>query len=92
MKTIVSGIQPTGDINIGTYLGSIKNFVALQKEYQEHHFFLFIADVHALTVAHDPALLKKRIVSLAAMYVASGIDLERTSLFIQSEVFHLHFE
>lgn len=86
MKTIVSGIQPTGDINIGTYLGSIKNFVALQKEYQDHHFFLFIADVHALTVAHDPQLLKKRILALAAMYVASGIDLERTSLFIQSEV------
>lgn len=86
MKTIVSGIQPTGDINIGTYLGSIKNFVALQKEYQDHHFFLFIADVHALTVAHDPLALKKRIQSLAAMYIASGIDLERTSLFIQSEV------
>lgn len=86
MKTIVSGIQPTGDINIGTYLGSIKNFVALQKEYQDHHFFLFIADVHALTVSHDPLLLKQRIKSLAAMYVASGIDLERTHLFVQSEV------
>lgn len=86
MKTIVSGIQPTGEINIGTYLGSIKNFVALQKSHPDHHFFLFIADTHALTVAQEPAKLRAAIKSLAAMYVACGINLEQTSLFVQSEI------
>lgn len=86
MKTIVSGIQPTGEINIGTYLGSIRNFVALQKAYPDHHFFLFIADTHAVTVKQDPLALKKAIRSLAAMYVACGIDLKQTSLFVQSEI------
>lgn len=86
MKHIVSGIQPTGELNIGTYLGSIHNFVALQKEFKDHRFFLFVADVHALTVKHEPALLKKAIRSLAAMYLACGLDLNQTCLFIQSEV------
>ena len=86
MKTIVSGIQPTGELNIGTYLGSIRNFVALQKSHPDHHFFLFIADTHALTVPQDPVQLRKAIKSLAAMYVACGINLEQTSLFVQSEI------
>lgn len=86
MKHIVSGIQPTGELNIGTYLGSIHNFVALQKEFKDHRFFLFVADVHALTLKHEPALLKKAIRSLAAMYLACGLDLNQTCLFIQSEV------
>jgi len=86
MKTIVSGIQPTGELNIGTYLGSIRNFVALQKSHPDHHFFLFIADTHALTVPQDPVQLRRAIKSLAAMYVACGINLEQTSLFVQSEI------
>ncbi len=86
MKTIVSGIQPTGELNIGTYLGSIKNFVALQKSHPDHRFFLFIADTHALTVPQDPIKLRAAIKSLAAMYVACGINLEQTSLFVQSEI------
>lgn len=86
MNHIVSGIQPTGELNIGTYLGSIHNFVALQKEHPNHRFFLFVADVHALTVKHEPAKLKQAIRSLAAMYIACGLNLEQTCLFIQSEV------
>jgi tryptophanyl-tRNA synthetase len=86
MKHIVSGIQPTGELNIGTYLGSIHNFVALQKEFKDHRFFLFVADVHALTVKHEPAQLKKAIRSLAAMYLACGLDINQTCLFIQSDV------
>jgi tryptophanyl-tRNA synthetase len=86
MKHIVSGIQPTGELNIGTYLGSIHNFVALQKEFKDHRFFLFVADVHALTVKHEPAQLQKAIRSLAAMYLACGLDINQTCLFIQSDV------
>lgn len=86
MHHIVSGIQPTGELNIGTYLGSIHNFVALQDEFKDHRFFLFIADVHALTVKHDPGQLKQAIRSLAAMYVACGLHLDQTVLFVQSEV------
>lgn len=86
MNHIVSGIQPTGELNIGTYLGSIHNFVALQNEFKDHRFFLFVADVHALTVKHEPAKLKQAIRSLAAMYVACGLNLDQTCLFIQSEV------
>lgn len=86
MKTVVSGIQPTGELNIGTYLGSIRNFVALQKSHPNHHFFLFIADTHALTVKQEPAKLRQAIKSLAAMYVACGINLDQTSLFVQSDI------
>ncbi len=86
MKTIVSGIQPTGSINIGTYLGSIQNFVKLQDEYPDHHFMIFIADLHAITVAQDPKKLRQTIKELAAIYIACGLDPRRVSLFIQSEV------
>ncbi len=86
MKHIVSGIQPTGSINIGTYLGSIRNFVRLQREYDEHHFMLFIADLHAITIPRDRLELRKTIKELAAMYLACGLRQENLSLFIQSEV------
>ncbi len=85
-KTIVSGIQPTGSINIGTYLGSIRNFVKIQEAYQDHHFFLFIADLHAITVPQDKATLRKNIKELAAIYLACGLKKANLSLFIQSEV------
>ncbi len=85
-RTIVSGIQPTGTLNIGTYLGSIKNFVKLQETYQDHHFFLFIADLHAITIPRDRLKLRRTIKELAALYLACGLKKERLSLFIQSEV------
>lgn len=86
MKHIVSGIQPTGAINLGTYLGSIKNFVTLQETYTDHHFFLFIADLHAITVPQKSTELRKMIKELAALYIACGLKKERLSLFIQSEI------
>ena len=86
MKHIVSGIQPTGSLNLGTYLGSIRNFVKLQDTYPEHHFMLFIADLHAITIPRDRLELRKTIRELAALYLACGLRQERLSLFIQSEI------
>jgi tryptophanyl-tRNA synthetase len=86
MKRILSGIQPTGSLNIGTYLGSVKNFVRLQDEMPDYEFFIFIADLHAITVHKDKQQLRTLIRELAALYIACGLDPERVHLFIQSEV------
>lgn len=86
MPRLLSGIQPTGNITLGNYLGAIKNFVKLQDELPDYEFFIFIADLHALTVAQDPQKLRKNIKSLAAIYLACGLRRERVHLFIQSEV------
>lgn len=86
MKRILSGIQPTGSLNIGTYLGSVKNFVKLQDKLPDYEFFIFIADLHAITVHKDKQELRKLIKELAALYIACGLDPERVNLFIQSEV------
>src|SRR5690625_4064976 len=83
MKTIFSGIQPSGTLTIGNYLGAIRQFVQLQ---DEHHCFFCIVDEHAITVPQDPHELKNNIRSLAALYLAAGLDPERSTLFIQSEV------
>lgn len=86
MKHIVSGIQPTGTVNIGTYLGSIKNFVKLQETYSDYHFLIFIADLHAITIPRDRLALRKTIKELAALYLACGLKKDRLSLFVQSEI------
>jgi tryptophanyl-tRNA synthetase len=86
MKRIVSGIKPTGSLTLGNYLGAIKQFVKLQKERNEDEFFLFIADLHAITTRQVPHELRKRTLDIAAMYLACGLDEERTTLFIQSEI------
>lgn len=86
MKTIVSGVQPSGTLTIGNYLGAIKNFVDLQNNGEEKELFVFIADLHAITVPQDPAKLRQSIKSLAALYIACGLDPNITTLFIQSEV------
>jgi len=86
MKRILSGIQPTGSLNIGTYLGSVKNFVKLQDEMPEHEFFIFIADLHAITIHKDKQELRQKIRELAALYIACGLRPERVNLFIQSEI------
>lgn len=91
MKTLVSGIQPSGRLTLGNYLGAIKNFVALQDEGEFEEFFVFIADLHAITVPKDPAALRQSIKKLAALYLACGLNPERITLFIQSEV-HEHAE
>ncbi|MGI6392227.1 MAG: tryptophan--tRNA ligase [Candidatus Izemoplasmatales bacterium] len=86
MTRILSGIQPSGTLTLGNYIGAIKQFVELQKGHADAEFFLFVADLHAITVEQDPKILRKKIRQVAAMYVASGIDLDRTTLFIQSEI------
>ncbi|MEH7110402.1 MULTISPECIES: tryptophan--tRNA ligase [Bacillaceae] len=82
-KTIFSGIQPSGTITLGNYIGALKQFVELQNEY---NCFFCIVDQHAITVPQDPLTLRKNIRSLAALYLAVGLDPEKATLFIQSEV------
>lgn len=87
MKKLITGIKPTGSLTLGNYLGAIKNLVNLQKELTDTEFFIFIADLHAITTPQDKQALRKNIKDIAAIYVASGLDLEKTHIFIQSEVF-----
>ena len=87
MKTILSGIQPSGKITLGNYLGAIKNFVEMQNNADEDtNIFIFIADLHAITIYQDPVELRKSIKSLAAIYLACGLDPNKSTIFIQSEV------
>lgn len=86
MKRLVSGIQPSGNLTLGNYLGAIKQFIALQEELSDTEFFIFIADLHAITVSQDKTALRKNIRSLAALYLACGLDPKKVHLFIQSEV------
>lgn len=83
MKTIFSGIQPSGTITLGNYIGAMKQFIDLQHEY---NCYFCIVDQHAITVPQEKQVLRKNIRSLAALYVAVGIDPEKATLFIQSEV------
>lgn len=83
MKTIFSGIQPSGTITLGNYIGALKQFVELQDEY---NCYFCIVDQHAITVPQDKNELRKNIKSLAALYLAVGIDPNKATLFIQSEV------
>ena len=82
-KVILSGIQSTGDLHIGHYFGAIKNWTRLQNDYIN---YLFVADMHAITVRQDPALLRRRTLEVAAVYMACGIDPEICTLFVQSHV------
>lgn len=83
MTTIFSGVQPTGTVTIGNYIGAFRQFTELQ---HEANCLFCIVDQHAITIQQDPKELNKTIRSLAALYVASGIDPEKAILFIQSEV------
>lgn len=83
MKTIFSGIQPSGVITLGNYIGAMRQFVELQHEYQ---CYFCIVDQHAITVPQDPKELRQNIRRLAALYLAVGIDPAKATLFIQSEV------
>lgn len=83
MRTIFSGIQPSGTIHIGNYLGAMKQFVELQNSF---NCYFCIVDEHAITVPQDRLELRKNIRSLAAFYLAVGIDPNKATLFIQSEV------
>ena len=82
MKRLLSGIKPTGDLTLGNYIGALKQFKDMQKEYET---FIFVADLHALTINNDPKELKKKIRDIIAVYLACGLDPKYTTLFIQSE-------
>ena len=80
---ILSGVQPSGDLHLGNYLGAIKNFVTLQKEYE---CFFCVVDLHAITVWQDPAQLAQKTREVTAAFIASGINPEKNTLFAQSQV------
>lgn len=81
-KRIFSGVKPTGNIHIGNYLGAIKNWVELQNEYES---VFCIVDLHAITIAQKPEELQKNILEIVAIYLACGIDPEKSPIFIQSK-------
>ena len=87
-KRILSGIQPSGDLTLGSYMGAIKNWVALQEEYD---CFYCIVDMHAITVRQDPPTLRRRTMAQLSQYIACGLDPKKNVLFIQSHV-HQHAE
>jgi tryptophanyl-tRNA synthetase len=82
-KRILSGIQPSGDLTLGNYLGAIRNWVRQQHECQSYHP---IVNLHAMSVPYDPTVLRRRTLELAAGLLACGIDPEKSVLFVQSEV------
>jgi tryptophanyl-tRNA synthetase len=86
MKPVVlSGIQPSGRLHIGNYLGALKNFIELQESGMYQPYFM-IADLHSLTESYLPAEKREQIIDLAATYLAAGLDPEKSTLFIQSHV------
>ena len=89
-KIIFSGVQPTGNLHLGNYLGAIKNFVELNDD-KENHCIFCVVDLHAITVKQDKDELKNNIRETAATFIASGIDTSKSIIFNQSEV-HAHAE
>ena len=83
MKTMITGVRPTGSITLANYIGGIKNFVKMQKDYNS---LIFIADIHGLTTYISPEEIRNNILDMTAIYLACGIDIENTSLFMQSDV------
>lgn len=82
-KIIFSGIQPSGDLHLGNYLGAIRNWVSLQHDY---HSIFCVVDLHAVTVPQAPAELRRKTLQVAKIYLAAGIDPERSTIFVQSHV------
>ena len=83
MKRVFSGVQPTGNLHLGNYLGAIRNFVSLQNT---HECIYCVVDMHAITVKQEPKDLKKNILEVAAAFIASGIDPKKSIIFVQSQV------
>jgi len=82
-KRIFSGIQPSGNLHIGNYLGAIANWIKLQDEFES---IFCVVDLHAITVPQDPETLRKKTLEIAKIYLAAGIDSKKSSIFIQSQV------
>jgi len=82
-KRVLSGIQPSGNLTIGNYLGALRQWVAEQSNFE---CFFCIVDLHAITVYQDPAVLKQKTREVAALYIAAGIDPEQSAIFVQSHI------
>ena len=82
MSRILTGLKPTGNLTLGSYLGSIKQIVEMQ---DNNDIFLFIADLHALTIYQDPEELKRRIREFISVYIACGVDPNKCTIYLQSE-------
>jgi len=82
-QRILSGVQPTGNLHLGNYLGAIRNWVETQQEYDN---FFCVVDLHAITVPHNPETLAQDTYTIAALYLACGIDLQYSTIFVQSHV------
>ena len=85
-KKMLTGLQPTGAITLGNYIGAIKQMVDYQEMYDST---IFIADMHAITVPIDPEVLAHNIKELIALYIACGIDPKKNMIFLQSETFYV---
>ena len=83
MKTVVSGIRPTGNLHLGNYFGAMKNFVKMQ---EDNHCFFFIADYHSLTTHPTPADLHGNVKNVLVEYLAAGIDPEKATIYLQSDI------
>ena len=88
MARVLSGIKPSGDLTIGNYIGALQYFVADQ---ETHDSFFCVVDLHAITVPQDPVELRRMTLDIAALYLAVGLDPDKTTLFVQSHV-HEHAE
>ena len=82
-KRIFSGIQPSGVLHLGNYLGAIKNWVSLQEKYDP---IFCVVDLHAITIPQKPEDLKKKTIEVAKAYLAAGVDPEKSLIFVQSQV------
>jgi len=82
MERLVSGIKPTGELTLGSYIGAIKQYIELQKKYES---YVFVADLHAITVPQEKEELRKNIKDIVAIYLACGLDYKKTTIYLQSE-------
>lgn len=82
-QRVLSGVQPTGNLHLGNYLGAIRNWVEGQSQYEN---FFCVVDLHAITVPHNPATLAADTYTIAALYLACGIDLQYSTIFVQSHI------
>jgi tryptophanyl-tRNA synthetase len=82
-QRVLSGVQPTGNLHLGNYLGAIRNWVEIQNQYDN---YFCVVDLHAITVPHNPATLAADTYKIAALYLACGIDLNHSAIFVQSHV------
>ncbi len=82
MEKVLTGLQPSGELTLGNYIGAIKQMIDYQEKYDS---YIFVADMHALTVNQDPNILRKNIKELVALYLACGIDANKNTIFLQSD-------